>query len=74
MAGKKRSQADVYEAMGISTSKEKENPDDVEYAKQVLKDASEDQKAKAREVVMKAKGGMVGGRSYRGYGAARCPK
>jgi len=24
--------------------------------------------------VMKAKGGMVGSRSYRGYGAARCPK
>lgn len=74
MADKKPTQADVYEAMGITTSNQKENPADVEYAKRVVKEASEDQKEKARNVVTKAEGGMVGGRSYRGYGKARCPK
>jgi len=59
-------QQDVNEAMGILNSGQKENSDDIEHSKKVLKSASSKQKNKAREVLgLKSKvnrkgGGMTG--------------
>ena len=59
-------QQDVNEAMGILNSGQKENPDDIKHAKEVLKNAPSKQKDKAREVLgLKSKvnrkgGGMTG--------------
>ena len=64
------SQADVNEAIGIrKTPGDKDN----KYAKEVIKTATPEQLKTAREevVVKKAAGGRVG-KSYRGYGSARC--
>jgi hypothetical protein len=64
------SQADVNEAIGIrKTPGDKDDP----YAKEVIETATPEQLKIAREevVVKKAAGGRVG-KSYRGYGSARC--
>ena len=64
------SQADVNEAIGIRITFDDK---DIEYAKEVIKTATPKQLETAREevVVKKAAGGRVG-KSYRGYGSARC--
>jgi len=49
MSNEKVSDAEVLEAMGITTSKNEENPEDVEMAKKVLEKATSDQSAKARK-------------------------
>ena len=55
-------QQDVNEAMGILNSGQKENPDDIEHSKKVLKSASPKQKDKAREVLgLKPKVNRKGG-------------
>lgn len=63
------SQADVNEAIGIRNTP---GDKDDEYAKKVIETATPAQLKTAREeVVKKAAGGRVG-KSYRGYGSARC--
>ena len=63
-------ETEVNEAIGI-----RKNPGDKDdpYAKEVIETATPEQLKIAREevVVKKAAGGRVG-KSYRGYGSARC--
>jgi hypothetical protein len=62
MAGIVSHQQDVNEAMGILNSGQKENPDDIEHSKKVLKSATPKQKDKAREVLgLKPKVNRKGG-------------
>ena len=75
-APKEPTQADVNEAMGIITSEEKEDLYDLTHSKAVLKNATPEQKAEAREdldipegmnmggVVVDELGYMKGGMSY----------
>jgi hypothetical protein len=75
-APKEPTDADVVEAMGITTSEEKEDLYDLAHSKAVLKNATPEQKAKAREdldipegmnmggVVVDELGYMKGGMSY----------
>jgi hypothetical protein len=75
-APKEPTDADVVEAMGITTSEENEGPYDLAHSKAVLKNATPEQTAKAREdlgvpkdmnmggVVVDELGYMKGGMSY----------
>ena len=60
-APKEPTDADVVEAMGITTSEENEDPYDLAHSKAVLKNATPEQIAKARDALGVPKGMNMGG-------------